>query len=74
MRIVNLKKTGQNIKTLQEKNNISVQELQDSLFLGSKQAIYKWRWGQSLPDIENLLAMADLFHCKVEDILVTDEV
>ena len=74
MRIVNLTKTGLNIKRLREENGISVQELQETLFLSSKQAVYKWQWGQSLPDIQNLVMMADLFHCKVDDILVMDDI
>ena len=74
MRLINMTKTGLNIKRLQKENSISVQDLQTKLCLGSKQSIYKWYWGQSLPDIQNLVSMSEIFNCKVEDILIFDEI
>ena len=69
--VIDLVKTGKNIKYLREQTGISVKDLQEVLGFSTPQAIYKWQWGDTLPDIQNLLLMAKLFNVKVEDILVT---
>lgn len=69
--VIDMINTGKNIKYLREKAGISVNELQEILGFTTPQAIYKWQWGKTLPDIENLLLMSKLFNVKVEDVLVT---
>ena len=69
---INMKATGENIKNLREKNGYSVHDLQTKLGLATAQAIYKWQQGATLPDIMNLLALSELFHVPVADILVCD--
>ena len=72
MRKINLEATASKIKSLMKKNNISVIQLAEYTMV-SKGAVYKWLHGSSLPDIENLIAMSDLFSVKtIEDILVFD--
>ena len=71
--VIDLVKTGKNIKYLREQAGISVKDLQEVLGFTTPQAIYKWQWGETLPDIQNLLLMAKLFNVKVEDILVTND-
>lgn len=70
--VIDLVKTGKNIKYLREQAGISVKDLQEVLGFTTPQAIYKWQWGETLPDISNLLLMAKLFNVSVEAILVTD--
>ena len=65
--------TGKNIEKLRKKNGYSVKQLQEILLLGSPQAIYKWQWGQTIPDIQNLVTLAKLFNCQIEDILVFED-
>lgn len=64
--------TGKRIEQLRKENHYTVKELQKIFCFSSPQAIYKWQWGETLPDIQNLLTLAQLFDCKVEDILVYD--
>lgn len=68
--VIDMIKTGQNIKQLREKAGLSVSELQEMLGFSTPQAIYKWQWGKTLPDIINLLVMSKLFGVKIEDVLV----
>lgn len=70
--VINLVKTGKNIKSLMVRSNISVLQLQDILGFTSPQAIYKWFWGQSLPSIDNLVILSRLFNISIEDILVIE--
>ncbi len=68
--VINMKATGMNIKKLRIKNGYSVEEVQQALHLATKQAVYKWQQGVTLPDISNLLALARLFRVEISDILV----
>ena len=70
--VIDLVKTGNNIKRLLMLNNISVTKLQDILGFTSPQAIYKWFWGQSLPSVDNLVILASILHVSIEDILVIE--
>ena len=70
--VINLVKTGNNIKSLMAKNKLSVTKLQDILGFTSPQAIYKWFWGQSLPSVDNLVILASILHVSIEDILVIE--
>lgn len=68
--VVDVLETGKRIKALREANKMSVKQMQSIFGFTTPQAIYKWQWGQSLPDIENLLLMAKLWNVSIEDILV----
>jgi transcriptional regulator with XRE-family HTH domain len=70
--VIDLVKTGNNIKSLLAQNNISVTQLQDILGFTSPQAIYKWFWGQSLPSIDNLVILSSILHVSIENILVIE--
>ena len=68
--VVDIVKTGINIKYLREQAGMSVKDLQNIMGFTTPQAIYKWQWGQTLPELQNLLLMSALFDVKVEDIIV----
>ena len=70
--VIDLVKTGNTIKALMVKNNISVSKLQDILGFTSPQAIYKWFWGQSLPSVDNLVILSRILNVSIEDILVIE--
>ena len=67
--VVNLKQTGQNIFLLREQSGISVKELQLLLGFVTPQAIYKWQHGDSLPTIDNLVALSAIFSVPIDSIL-----
>lgn len=65
-----LKATGANIARLRQERGISVAQLQSFYGFEYPQAIYKWQSGQSLPNIENLYALASLFDVTIDEILI----
>ena len=67
--VVNLKQTGQNIYLLREQSGISVKELQLLLGFTTPQAIYKWQHGDSLPTVDNLVALSAIFSVPIDSIL-----
>lgn len=72
--VVNMKQTGQNICILREQRGISVRELQRILGFATPQAIYKWQHGESLPTVDNLVALSAILSVPIEAILATSTV
>ena len=62
--------TGERIKQLREMKGISVEHLQEFLGFSSKQAIYRWQRGETLPTTDNLFALAGYFDISMDEILV----
>lgn len=46
-----------------------MKQLADALYV-TPQAVFKWYRRNKLPSVENLVNMADLFGCKVDDLIV----
>lgn len=67
--IIDVEATGKNLCRLRIEKGVSVIEL--SQFLGlSERAIYKWQRGETLPSIDNLLALSLYLGTPIEEILV----
>lgn len=71
MPVIDMDKTGQNIKDLRKKTGMSVKELQKMFGFETPQAIYKWQHGTALPSVDNLLVLSVVFQVSINDILVT---
>lgn len=70
--IINLPMTGANINSLRKKADMSVKDIQKIFGFSTPQAIYKWIHGKSLPSIDNLIILANVFDVSIEDILSVD--
>ena len=70
--VVDLVKTGENITRLMNINNVTVKDLQDVFGFEYPQAIYKWKRGECLPTVDNLIILAALFKTTVDEIIVTN--
>ncbi len=69
---INLIKTGQNITNLMKENNIKVVDLQNIFGFEYPQAIYKWKRGECLPTIDNLIVLSMIFKTPIDKILIID--
>ncbi|MBQ6756231.1 MAG: helix-turn-helix transcriptional regulator [Oscillospiraceae bacterium] len=61
--------TGNRIKELRLKNNLSVAEVALELGLSAPQTVYKWERGVSLPSIDNIFLLAELFGVTVNELV-----
>lgn len=73
MRIVDRKMTGRRINNLMIDRGFSVLRLQDLMELESAQSIYKWLGGETIPTVDKLVKLAQIFGCKIDDIVITKE-
>lgn len=72
MPTINMTETGRNIEAMRKKKGMTVKELQEIFGFATPQAIYKWQHGTAMPTIDNLVILAAVFGCKVDDIIVVD--
>ena len=68
--IIDPEATGDNIRRLRIDKGVSVRELSVFLGLSDVRAIYKWQRGETLPSIDNLLALSLYLGVSIEEILV----
>lgn len=71
--IINMTKTGENIITLRKKNGLTVKDLQEIFGFATPQAIYKWQQGLSIPSIDNLIVLANVFGVHIDEIIVVEK-
>lgn len=69
--MIDMKGTGENMKMVLMKKGISVADVGKEIGVSDKSVVYKWTRGDSLPDINNLLALSMLLDVSINDILVT---
>ncbi len=69
---VNLVETGKNITKLMRKKGITVTKLQKIFGFEHPQAIYKWKRGECLPTIDNLIILANVLDTTIDEIIITN--
>ena len=66
---IDMKATGIRLKRIMKMHGFSVKDVQQYLGLGSVQSVYHWLNGSSLPTIDNLYALSELFQLPVDELL-----
>ena len=64
--IIDTVETGKNLKRIMQDRGYSVKNIQEYLNLGTVQSIYHWLDGKSLPTIDHLYALSDLFKMPID--------
>lgn len=70
---INMEATCKRLDDLRKERNLSIKDIQNHFGFESPQAVYKWMRGESIPCIDNLVILADLYQCKVDDMLVCEQ-
>lgn len=68
--IIDLEKTGQNIKRLRTQRHISANMLSQKIGFTRPQIIYQWENGTKLPKLDNLVILAEIFGVSMDEIIV----
>ena len=72
MPVINMEQTGKQIAELRKNANLTVNDIKEALALTTVNAVYKR--GQTLPTLDNLVALAALFGCTINDIVITETI
>lgn len=67
--VIDKRKTGINLRKLMDERDLSVKDVQQFLGLGSVQSVYHWLNGKSMPTIDNLYALSELFQLTIDDMV-----
>ena len=67
--IIDIKSTGQNIKRIMLSKNLTVKDIQLYLGLSTPQGIYHWFDGKTLPTLDHIYALSELFNMPIDVIL-----
>ena len=68
--IIDQKATGQRIRELRVSRGMTIRDVQEALGMDAPQALYHWEKGQTLPRMDNLLALSELYGVSINEILV----
>lgn len=68
--VIDMERTGQNIKHIMIRHGFAVKDVQEFLRLSTPQSIYHWFDGRNLPTIDNLYALSELFHVPIDALLI----
>jgi hypothetical protein len=69
--VIDMEATGKNIERIMKEENISVALLQRIFNFSTPQGIYKWFWGQTLPNMDNMTVLSRVLNRSIDEILVT---
>lgn len=69
---INVEKTGKNIEKYISEYGYTKKQIAKYLGFTTPQAIYHWKDGMSLPSMDNLVAIADLFGCTIDELIITE--
>lgn len=61
-------KFGDNLKKIRKLKKLSQEELAEKLNV-SRQSVSKWETGDAYPEMNNLLELCKIFHCKINDLV-----
>lgn len=65
-------KFGDNLRTLRNRKKLSQENLAERVGV-SRQSVSKWECGEAYPEMNNLLELCKIFHCRMND-LVNDTI
>lgn len=66
---IDIKATGKNIDRIRREKGLTVKDIQEYMGFAGVQAIYHWINGISLPNMDNMYILSELFEVSIDDIL-----
>lgn len=64
-------KFGDNLRNLRKIKKISQEKLAEKIGV-TRQSVSKWECGEAYPEMDNILKLCDIFHCKINDLVHED--
>jgi transcriptional regulator with XRE-family HTH domain len=61
-------KFGENLKNLRKNQKMTQEELAEKIGV-SRQSVSKWENGESYPEMNNIMILCDIFHCKINSLV-----
>lgn len=71
--MIDMKRTGQNIKAACAREGITVKQIQEELNIGAFQSIYNWFSGKALPSLENFYGLCQILNVSMESLIAQQQ-
>ena len=73
--VIDVSATSKNLKSLREKRDITVSEIQNMFGMENPQSIYNWENPErkTLPCIDNLVLLAEIYKVTLDELIVIKE-
>ena len=66
---VDMKATGIKLHNLRLQKKMSIKQLQHIMGFEYPEAIYKWESGRTIPTVDNLIFLSEIYNVKIDDII-----
>ena len=67
--LIDKRETGINLRRIMDDRHISARDVQEYLGLGCVQSVYRWLDGISMPTVDNLYALSQLFQIPIDEMV-----
>ena len=67
--LIDKRETGIQLRRIMDRLGISARDVQEYLGLGCVQSVYRWLDGHSMPTVDNLYALSELFQMPMDEIV-----
>lgn len=64
---------SQQLKSIRREKHLSQDDLANQLFI-SRQSISKWENGEAMPDLENLVRLAEILHVSLDELVKGEKI
>ena len=71
MPVIDMAATGRNIRNLRVAAGMTIRDIQDACGV-SAAAVNKCQNGQTVPTIDNMVILAEIWNVRIDDIVVTE--
>ena len=68
--VVDMRATGVRLRQIMEMKAVTAKDIQRYLGLACVQSVYRWLGGHSLPSMDNLYALSELFQMPMDQMIV----
>ena len=69
--MIDVKATHAAIRAAARESALTTKDIMDELYV-TRSTVAKWMYGGNLPSLDNFCALADLFGCKLDDLIIRD--
>ncbi|WP_024858854.1 helix-turn-helix domain-containing protein [Ruminococcus albus] len=74
MPVIDVKATGANIKAIMKMKGFKIADVQARCGFNTPQAIFKWLRGDTVPTIDNMIIIADMFGVTIDQIVIIKKI
>lgn len=71
---IDMEQTGKNIEQMMKARNMTPKDMQNAFGFGTVNTVYTWMRGKKMPNIDNMVQMANMFDTKIDDIIALKQI